>query len=124
MIDYAGPATVTYLGRPCVEVEACQIRRISNAKPVKTLAKGLAGKTRGAPEYTITLRSAVPVTGAEVPWDDMIESQPTVQIGIRKAGFEEIYDVWPDDGEDGSEVDTPQTQGVTLHGRRVSKFAI
>ena len=124
MIEYAGPATITFNGRPLVEVESIQIRRVSNARAVKTLAKGLAGRTKGAPEYTLTMRNAVPITGYEVPWNDLIESQDIVQIGVRKAGIEEIWDVWAEDGDDGSEIDTPQTQGVTLHGRRIGSHPI
>lgn len=124
MIDYAGPATITYNGRPLAEVESVQIRRASNAKAVKTLAKGLAGRTKGAPEYTITLRNAVPATGFETAYNTLIETQVLFQIGIRKAGIEEVFEVWAEDSEDGSEIDTPQAQGVTLHGRLVTAHAV
>jgi hypothetical protein len=124
MIDYAGPATVTHNGRPMAECEQVSIKRQTNAKAVKTLAKGLAGRTKGAPEYSITLRNAVPATGFEVAYNDLIESQELFQIGIRKAGIEEVFEVWVEDSEDGSEVDAPQSQGVTLHGRLVTSHAV
>lgn len=124
MIDYAGPATVTKNGRPLAEVESVRIQRAGNHRAVKTLAKGLAGRTKGAPEVNITLRNAVPATGFEAEFNDLVFNGNLTQIGVRRAGLEEVYEVWVESSGDASEVDSPITQDVELHGRLVTSHAV
>lgn len=92
LLDYQGPASITFNGRPLIETVTIRVRRSSNAKPVKTLAKGLAGKTKGAPEITIDLSNAIPITGYETNMRDLIISQDNCTIDVRAAGTQDTYD--------------------------------
>lgn len=120
MADYAGPAIVSVNGRPSLDVARCTINRTSNAKPVKTLALGLAGKTKGAPEVEITLQQARRVTGDETDWKGLSISQDDINISVVQANEEELFSVWTVSCSSNSEVDSESFLDVTLHGKRTS----
>ena len=118
--DYVGPASITYNDRPLIDTATCRVRRMSNAKPVKTLALGLAGRTKGAPEVTISISNAIPVAGYETNMRDLVISQAICQIGFKTAGTQDTYEGWFDSGEQNSEVDTVSLEQFEFHGRLVT----
>lgn len=120
LIDYAGPATVTFNGRPALEIANIKVNRLSNAKAVKTLAKGLAGRSKGAPTVSISWDSAVPATGFELPINTLVFSQDIIEIGVVMAATEEVFDVWIDSDDTNSSVDAATMQAVSLTGRFIT----
>lgn len=122
MADFAGPATVKLNGRPLLHVQSARVRRAGNHRAVKTLALGLAGKTRGAPEVTIELRSAVPTTGLEATYRDLVLSGDDVTISFVAGGVEENFVGWFEECDTESEVDQPVGDSANFHGRRVASL--
>lgn len=124
MADYAGPAIVKLNGRPLLQVQMCKVSRASNAKAVKTLALGLAGKTKGAPEVSISLTNAVPAAGYEATFNDLVFTQDDVTIGIVMGNVEEAFFGWFDTSDTSSAVDTPIDQECAFHGRRTASASV
>jgi hypothetical protein len=120
MADYAGPGIVSVNARPSLDCQSITINRISNAKPVKTLALGLAGKTKGAPEVEITVKYGRRVTGDETDWKLLAMTQDDLNISVVQANEEELFVAWVVSCSSNSEVDTEAMLDVTLHGRRLS----
>ena len=118
--DYVGPAIITYNDRVLIQSATIRVRRSSNAKPVKTLALGLAGRTKGAPEVAIDISNAVPLLGYETNMRDLVISQAICQIGVKVAGTQDTYEGWFDSGEQNSEVDTVTMEQFQFHGRLVT----
>lgn len=115
--DYVGPASVAMNSRPLIEIVTIRVRRMSNAKPVKTLPKGLAGRTKGAPEVTIDMSNAIPAAGYETNMRDLVITQDLVTIDVRAAGTQDTYIGWFDSGEQNSEVDTVSLEQFQFHGK-------
>lgn len=119
LIDYAGPAQVTFNGQPLIQPTSVRITRTSNNAKVKTLAGGLVGRTKGAPEVSITLENAVPLAGHEAKFNDLIfQSNDIFELGVEIASVVETFVCWTESSDNGSTVDQPVTNSVQLIGRR------
>lgn len=60
----------------------CTLTRNSNANPVRTVGKGFAGVSPGAPDCEIDIQNAVPAADFEVdPGTDIFENN-VVEVGI------------------------------------------
>lgn len=82
---YAGPATLLYLGRPCLEVDSTKLSLATNNKPVFTGRKGYAGHTKGPKVYTLPVTNALPSTGPEVDWMAIAAAQEVITLGVKFA---------------------------------------
>lgn len=120
MADYVGPAKIRMNGRPLVQTESCRISRQGNHKPVKTLALGLAGKTKGSGEVMIDLTQAIPANGREAQWKELVLSGDTVEIDVEAANETETFEGWFETADTNHEVDTTTVDSAKFHGRRKS----
>lgn len=120
MADYAGPGILSVNSRPSLDAQEITVNRISNAKGVKTLALGLAGKTKGAPEVEITVKSGRRADGDETDWKRLSITQDDLNISVVQANEEELFVCWVVSCSSNSQVDTEATLDVTLHGKRTS----
>jgi len=78
---------VVYVNSSVLSEEASvAIKRLSGAQPVKTVAKGLAGFSPGAPMMTISVSNAVPSADFELDPGKMIADLEIVEITIFAAG--------------------------------------
>lgn len=123
LADYVGPAAISMNGRPLIEIVTIRVRRMGNAKAVKTLPKGLAGRTKGAPEVTIDMSNAIPAAGYETNMRDLVITQDIVTIDVRKAATQDTYVGWFESGEDNSEVDTVSLEQFQFHGKLLTSHA-
>lgn len=115
--DYAGQAQLTKNSRPLLEPTKISVKRASNAAKVKTIAKGLSGRTRGGPEYSISIDNPIPANGYESDWNELVDSQDIFELGVEIANQTEIFEGWLESSDTDSAVDQAVTQSVQFHGR-------
>lgn len=69
-------------GRLLTEHADITLSRNSNANPVRTVAKGFAGMSPGAPDCEIDVTNAVPAADFEFDPGDDIEQLADVEMGV------------------------------------------
>lgn len=101
MDHYQGAGSVLMQGSLLAEAQRVRVATKSNANPVKTMRKGLAGRSRGAPTVEITVENAVPRAGLEQPYVEACQVDADISIVVYYAGKRYQYDGWIDsvDGE-------------------------
>lgn len=75
-------ATLYWNGSPLAEEASVTIKRASNAQIVKTVAKGFAGMSQGAPMVNISVSNAVPSAGFEMDPGDFIMQNLVGQLTV------------------------------------------
>ena len=76
---------VTVNGALLTEHLSVEIRRMTDAQIIKTVAKGLAGVSPGAAWASIDVKNAVPSTNFEVDPGPFMQSLAVVEIGYQVA---------------------------------------
>lgn len=79
-------ATVTWEGALLTEESSVTVQRMSGAQQVKTVAKGFAGPSPGAPMMTIQVSNAVPSADFELNPGQAIKLNTIGEITIFAAG--------------------------------------
>lgn len=73
-------------GALLTEETKCSARRMTNAQVIKTVAKGFAGMSPGAPMMEIDVDNAVPAADFEFdPGDNMLALEP-IELCLEAAG--------------------------------------
>ena len=75
-------AYVTINGRLLMEHSDCTLTRNSNAQPVRTVAKGLAGFSPGAADCEIDVQNAAPAADFEYDPGDDIDENTVVECSV------------------------------------------
>lgn len=75
-------ATLHWNGSALAEEASVTIKRASNAQIVKTVLKGFAGMSQGAPMVNVSISNAVPSAGFEMDPGDFIMNNLIGQLTI------------------------------------------
>lgn len=75
-------ATLYWNGSLLAEEASVTIKRASNAQIVKTVAKGFAGLSQGAPMCNVSISNAVPSAGFEMDPGDFINQNLVGQLTV------------------------------------------
>lgn len=102
---YEGPGVVMMDGSLLAEVTSCRVRLASNNNRVRTMRKGLAGRSKGPREAEITCSNAVPVAGLEQEFVEKVINDADVQIVIVFGGRRYQYDGWLEDVSHNNDTD-------------------
>ena len=87
--------------------------RISgNNRPVVTMKKALAGRSKGPVQSELTVENAVPKAGFEADFTDKVVKNADVRVTVLVAGKRLQFDGWIEDVEGEQSVDGPA--GVTF----------
>lgn len=105
MDHYEGPGNVLKDGSLLAEAQSVRVRGASNNSRVRTMKKGLAGRSKGPREFEITIASAVPVAGLEQEYVQQMVEDADVQIVVVFAGRRYQYDGWIDDVSHNNDTD-------------------
>lgn len=92
MTQYNGPCELQFDGRTLAEATTCRISVTPNTTPVRTMKKGLGGRSRGPVECTIDVESAIPKAGFEVDFMQKCIDDADVTIVIVRAGKRVAFD--------------------------------
>ena len=79
-------AVVYVNGNLLTEESNCTIKRTDGGNTVKTVAKGFAGRSPGAPMTMITVKNAVPSADFELNPGPFMETTEAVEITVFAAG--------------------------------------
>jgi len=96
MENYEGPGTVILDGSLLAEAQSVRVSVMSNARPVVTMRKGLAGRSRGPVETSIDVSEAVPRAGTEQDFIGKCVADATVRIVAVFAGKRYQWEGWID----------------------------
>ena len=116
MEKYEGPAEVYVRGRLLVEAKSCRARTSNNNNKVYTMAKGLAGPSRGPIESEIQLESAIPKAGYERDWLGHLLAGDFLKVVIKTGGRRIEFNCWCEDQEIQNSTDAAAVENVTLMG--------
>ena len=113
---YEGPAEIYVTGRLLAEASSVQTRVNANNNPVRTMRRGLAGKSDGAREATMSISNAIPRAGAEFDFVTLVKSGAFVEVVQRVAGVAWTFEMWIDSCDVRQQTDGEATYDVELFG--------
>ena len=79
-------AVVYVNGNLLTEESNCTVKRDSGGNTVKTVAKGFAGRSPGAPMTMITIKNAVPSADFEINPGPFMNQTESVEVSVFAAG--------------------------------------
>lgn len=98
MDKYVGAISILANSDLLAEATSVGIDLASNANPVKTLKKGLAGRSRGAVTNSLSVDNAVPRVGMEKNFIEMCQNDEDISLVYYIANKQYRYDGWIDSG--------------------------
>jgi hypothetical protein len=107
--DYAGPGVIYYNGSVLAEAQSIRVRFISNNNRVRTMKRGLAGRSRGPRETEVSVSNAVPQEGIERDYINDLLADRSVRLGFKVANRTVQSDGWTDGADWEAGTDTPQS---------------
>ena len=99
MQEYEGPAQVQMNGRTLAEATTARARVSGNNRPVVTMKKALAGRSRGPVQSEVSVDNAIPKSGFEADFIDKVVKNADVRITILVGKKRLQFDGWIDDVE-------------------------
>ena len=124
MAEYSRPYTIAYNGAALSEAETCEVTYNSNDKPVRTLAKGLAGFSNGAEDCGITFRNAIPLRGFEKDFAAFCLGHTTLQFTVREANVISTFEGRIMSCVSSSSVDNPNGVNITFMGKQLARLVL
>lgn len=106
MDKYEGPGSIIMDGSLLAEAQSIKVSLSSNNNPVKTMKKGLAGRSKGPRQAEIAVSSAVPVAGLEQEFVEKVVDDADVQVVVVFAGRRYQYDGWIDQVSHNNDTDS------------------
>lgn len=94
MTQYQGPAEIQCNGRSLAEAITVRVSVTPNSTPVRTMKKGLGGRSRGPVECTIDVESAIPKAGYEVDFMRLCVEDADITIVTLGGGTRKAYDAF------------------------------
>src|SRR3990167_7209038 len=94
---YAGPASVFFGARLLAEASGIHVVVAGNNTPVKTMQRGLAGRSRGAGGSEATVANAIPVAGLEADFYGKCVRNENVRLVYVQDGKRIQLDGWIED---------------------------
>lgn len=116
MEDYEGPATLIFENDIQAEAQSVRVTVSSGANPVKTMRKGLAGKSDGAGQCDIAVTSAVPKAKLEGDFIRVCVRKAFVRVVFVLAGIRYQVEGWVQDVTVNQQQDTQATVDVNIMG--------
>jgi hypothetical protein len=106
MDKYEGPGTIQMDSSTLAEATSVRVRGASNNSRVRTLRRGLAGRSKGPREFEITVANAIPVAGMEQDFIQKMIDDADVSIVVVTGGKRYQYDGWIDDISTNNDTDS------------------
>lgn len=110
---YEGPGKIYFENNLLAEASRVRVQITGNNRRVRTMKKGLAGRSRGAVESEITVDNAVPLDGLEADFVRKCVFNEDVVIVVDLAGQRQQYDGWIDSTESEQSVDNEASFSFT-----------
>lgn len=114
MDKYEGPGSIIMDSSLLAEAQSIKVSLSSNNNPVKTMRKGLAGRSKGPRQAEIAVSSAVPIAGLEQEFIQKIVVDADVQIVVIFAGKRYQYDGWIDAASHNNDTDSASAVEFTV----------
>lgn len=114
MDKYVGAASILVKGSLLAEAQRVRVSIRSNANPVRTMKKGLAGRSRGPVTSEITVENAVPRAGMEQDFVTMLLVDQDVDLQFVFDGRTYTYEGWIDSVDKESAVDAAAGVNFTV----------
>ena len=105
--DYEGPGKVFFNNNLLAESQSVRMNFNGNNTRVKTMKRGLAGRSRGAFETEFSIDSAVPLAGLEVDFINLCVTNANVTVSIDLAGKRVAVDGWIESTDVEQSTDSP-----------------
>lgn len=127
---YEGPAEVYLQVRKptggtalklMVEMTTLTVTINSNAKPIRTMQKGLAGRAPGPVEVEGSMAAAIPVTGMEVDFQRAVIDNADVYIVHKIGNVRRSYDGWLESAESQQSAENPAETSARFVGSVVGE---
>lgn len=114
MDQYEGPGEIQLDNRTLAESTSISVSGTGNNNPVRTMKKGLAGRSRGPVEFNITIENAIPKAGLEQEFIRKVVENADVVISHIVADKTYLYDGWVDTVDVSQSTDSPATISFTV----------
>lgn len=114
MDKYQGAGSVLVNRSLQAECASIRISTKSMASKVKTMRRGLSGRSRGGPEVEIVLESAVPKAGMETDFVTACQNDADISVVVYFAGRRYQYDGWIDTEDHEMSVDSASRVSCTV----------
>lgn len=107
MDNYQGPGEIQFNGSTLSEAKSVRVSVASNGKDVNTMAKGLAGRSKGPVKTTINVENAAPLAGLEADFLELCQLSKYVDVVVAFAGKRYQYTGWIDSFDAETNTDNP-----------------
>ncbi len=114
MDRYEGPGTIQMDSSTLAEAQSVRVRVASNNNRVRTLRKGLAGRSKGPRETEITVANAVPAAGLEQEFIQKMVVDADVEVVIVFGAKRYQYRGWIDDVSHNNDTDSAASLEYTI----------
>lgn len=114
MDNYQGPGEIQFNGSTLAESKSVRVSVASNAKDVNTMAKGLAGRSKGPVKTTINIENAAPLAGLEDEFVELCQSSDYVDVVVTFAGKRYQWTGWVDSVDLDTNVDNPASANLVV----------
>lgn len=113
---YEGPCELQINGRTLAEAVSARITVRSNSSPVRTMKRGLSGRSRGPAETTIAIESAIPKSGFELDFMTLLVADADITVTWIAAGKRRAIDGWIDGDDETFGVQAAASTSITIMG--------
>lgn len=115
--QYEGPGTLIFDGDIQAEAQTVRLAYNSNARPVTTMRKGLAGRSVGPGQTDISITSALPRAGMEGDFLSKCVANAFVRVVVVVAGKRYQVEGWIQDVSVDQSQDNPASVSCNVTGR-------
>ena len=112
MEQYEGVAEIVFRNRPLAEASSVNTTTNSNANPVNTMKKGLAGRSAGAVSVDLTIESAVPKAGMEDDFVELCQENEDITVSMFSAGKTYTWNGWINQVDRSNSVDSASSVSI------------
>ena len=113
---YEGPAEVYVNGQLLAQARTARLRLISNNNRVYTMIGGMVGRSRGPRETEASVESAVPISGLEVDFRELLVNDADITMILVDGGKRIQADGWIDDVESTRDAQQPAAINFNFAG--------
>lgn len=111
---YEGVGELQVNNKTLAEASSVSISGASNSTPVTTMRKGLAGRSRGAVQFEISVSNAVPKAGLEDEWIQYMVEDQDMSVSVIFGGRIYVFDGWIDNVDTSQSTDSAAEINFTI----------
>ena len=115
--NYEGPAEIRLDGTTVAEITQFRLRVLGNNQRVRTMIRGLAGKSDGPRESEGQFDTAIPIEGYEADYYGAVLNGAFVDITFVDGGKSRIVSGWMEELEASRSTDQAASTTVQFVGR-------